>query len=199
MTAKTVNGVEVARLAETIDAIKHDAALAACRYRASNRWHGGGYNETTFTSFYGAGGEHRHATPFVVSADEPPFLLGSGRAASPVEHMLHALAACLTTTFAYHAAARGIEVEEIDSRLEGDIDLRGFFGLDTKVRSGCSTIRVVLRVKAKAPPETIAELGRLAQARSPVFDIVSRGLPVSVAAEPKPPSAGRALAAGGAD
>lgn len=102
-----------------------------------------------------------------------------------MEYVLHALAGCLTTSMVYHAAARGIRLEDVESRLEGDLDLRGFLGMSEDVRNGYQAIQVTFRVKADATDEQIAELGRLAQARSPVFDIVSNPVPVSVTVERK--------------
>jgi uncharacterized OsmC-like protein len=117
--------------------------------------------------------------PFVLDADEPPVLLGQDAGANPVEYVLHALAACLTTTLVYHAAARGIRVEAVDSALEGDLDLRGFLGLSDEVRKGYHAVRVRMRVKSTAAPAVLRELALY----SPVFDIVSNSLPVEVAVE----------------
>ena len=107
---------------------------------------------------------------------EPTVLLGQDRGANPVEHLLNALIGCLTTTMAYHAAARGIEIEAIDSTLEGDLDLRGFLGISPDVRKGYREIRVTMRVKSKASPALLRELAQY----SPVFDVCSRALPVKV-------------------
>ena len=116
---------------------------------------------------------------FVFDNGEAEVLLGEDKAPNPVEWLLHALIGCMTTTTAYHAAARNIAVEAIDSSLDGDIDLRGFLGLSEEVRKGYSAIRVRMRVKTKASPATIKAL----TAMSPVFDTVSRSVPVSVEIE----------------
>ena len=109
----------------------------------------------------------------------PPVLMNQNRAANPVEYVLHALAACLTTSLVYHAAARGVKVDEVESTLEGDLDLRGFLGLSDDVRTGYHNIRVTFRVKSEASAETLRELCR----HSPVFDIVSNPVPVFVSLE----------------
>ena len=192
MSDKIVNGVNVSKLFGTIEAIKGDAGIATFRFRAANRWDGGSKNTSSFDGFYGASAEQPHAKAFVMGADEPPVLLGEGEYANPVEYVLHGLAACLTTSMVYHAAARGIEIEEIESRLEGDLDLRGFLGMDKSIRNGYSGIRVSFRVKADGPAEVIAELAELAKSRSPVFDIVSNGVPVMVSAEPMAKAASKA-------
>lgn len=110
-------------------------------------------------------------------------LLGSDRGANPVEFVLHALAGCLTTSLVYHAAARGIRLDEVSSTFEGDLDLRGFLGLDPQVRNGYEGIRVTFAVKGDATPAQLAELVELAQQRSPVFDIVTNPVPVTVRVE----------------
>jgi uncharacterized OsmC-like protein len=118
----------------------------------------------------------------VLQADEPAILLGKDTAANPVEYLLHALAACLTTSMIYHAAARGIQIEEVESSLEGDIDLHGFLDLDRKVRNGYQGIRVNFKIKADVPDEQLQEIVKLGPGRSPVFDSLTNGVPVSVTA-----------------
>ena len=172
-----LNGVNVEKMGETITAIEDTPTLSHFRFRAKNRWMTGGYNKTTIHGFYGAGQEDTNRRePFVIEADEPPVLLGEDRAPNPVEWVLHALAACLTTSLVYHAAARGITVEGVESRLEGDLDLQGFLGIRDDVRKGYQQIRVSFTVKADAPAETLKKLCTY----SPVFDIVTNPVPVSV-------------------
>jgi uncharacterized OsmC-like protein len=177
----TINGVNVEELFKTVDAVKKTAAIAKFRFRAYNTWIDGGHNRTSIRNFYGAGGEDTsRKTPFILDADEPKVLLGTDRGANPVEYVLTALAGCLTTSLVYHAAARGIAVEEVESHLEGDLDLRGFLGLSEEVRNGYENIRVTFKIKADATEEQLRELVQLAQNRSPVFDIISHPVPVSV-------------------
>jgi uncharacterized OsmC-like protein len=119
----------------------------------------------------------------VLEADEPPILLGKDMAANPVEYLLHALASCLTTSMVYHAAARGIQIEEVESSLEGDIDLYGFLQLDKKVRNGYQGIRVNFKIKADVSDSELQEIGQLGPEHSPVFDSLTNGVPISVTAE----------------
>lgn len=174
------NGVNVTALFDTITAVKDDRELAKFQFRASNRWIDGGHNRSTIQGFFGCRAEDASRTgPFVLDADEPPVLLGEDAGANPVEFVLHALAACLTTTMVYHAAARGIEIKAVASELEGDLDLRGFLGISQDVRKGFHDIRVRMRVQSQAAPGVLRELAQY----SPVFDIVSKSLPVQVAVE----------------
>ena len=180
---KIINGVNVNDLFATIEAIKASPAIAKFRFRVQNQWEGGGKNRSTADTFYGAGQQFSRPRPFVLEADEPPVLLGKDAAANPVEHLLHALAACLTTSMAYHAAARGIYLEEVESSFEGDIDLHGFLDLDKNVRKGYQGIQVNFKIKANMPDEQLQEIVQLGTGHSPVFDSLTRGVPVSVRAE----------------
>jgi len=107
-------------------------------------------------------------------------LAGGDKGANPVEHLLHALASCVTTTLVYHAAVRGIKIEQLESDLEGDLDLRGFLGLSDEVRRGYENIRVKFKVKTDA--ENIERLRALSKL-SPVFDITSKGTNIDVSIE----------------
>jgi uncharacterized OsmC-like protein len=172
-----INGVDLETLAGTVNAIKADPELGACRFRASNTWLSGNHNRSTVTGFYGAKQEIAHRQTFTMDADEPAILAGHDDGANPVEHLLHALASCLTTSMVAHAAVRGIEIEELESTLEGDIDLRGFLGLDLNVPKGYTEIRAKFRVKAK--PEDLDRIRELAKF-SPVYNTITRGARVAV-------------------
>ena len=181
--SKTVNGVPVDDLLKTVDAIKATPSTAKFKFRVRNQWVDAARNRSTADTMYGAGEELSRARPFVLEADEPPVLLGTDTAANPAEYLLHALAACLTTSMVYHAAARGIHIEEVESAFEGDIDLHGFLELDKKVRNGFQGIRVNVKIKADVPDEQLQEIGQLGPRYSPVFDSLANGVPVSVTAE----------------
>lgn len=178
-----INGIDVDRLGQTAQAIRQNPGLGKSQFRAANRWIIGGHNRSTIQGFYIAGQEDTTRTaPFVLDADEPPVLLGTDLGANPVEHVLHALAACLTTSIVCHAAARSIRIESIESKLEGDLDLQGFLGLSDKVRRGYEGIRVSFTIKSDAPAEQLKAL----TAFSPVHDIVSNPVPVTITVSTQP-------------
>lgn len=179
--SKTVNGVDIKRLQDTIAAVSADPSLGMFKFRATNEWIDCGYNRSTIKDFYGAGQEDQSRTiPFEIYNDEPDVLLGTDNAANPVEYVLHALAGCLTTTLVYHAAARGIEVESVSSTYEGELDLRGFLGLDPDVPRGYRHITVSFHIKGNFSEEQKRQLIELAQQYSPVFDIITRPVIVQV-------------------
>ncbi|MDH3980423.1 MAG: OsmC family protein [Gammaproteobacteria bacterium] len=178
----TVNGIHLETLQGTVNAIEQEPDLGKCKFRASNTWLGGNHNRTTVTGFYGARQEIAHKQQFELHADEPPILAGNDEGANPVEHLLNALAACVTTSMVAHAAVRGIHIEELESELEGDIDLRGFLGLDDNVPKGFTDIRIRFRVKADI--DNMERLKRLT-AYSPVLNTITRGANVDIQVEAK--------------
>jgi uncharacterized OsmC-like protein len=173
------NGVNVSQLMETISAIKEDPALAEFEFRAANHWMDGTQNIASVNSFYGAKTETVRDTPFKFLADEPPVLCGRDQGANPVEYLLSALSMCVTTSIVAHAAARGYMIEAVDSELKGNLDVRGFLGMSNEVRSGYERISMRMRVRTDCSPAMLRELA----AFSPVFDVVSRSVPVELTIE----------------
>ena len=180
-TARVENDVDLNQLFGTLDVIKGQPELAKFVWRADNRWLGGAHNRSSIQHFYGANQEDTSRDePFTIDAGEPPILVGTNTGANPAEALLHALAACLTTSLVYVAAARGVHLTEVESTLEGDMDLRGALGLSKDVRNGYEQIRVQFRVKGDAPREKLEELVERAQHQSAVFDSITQGVPVAV-------------------
>jgi uncharacterized OsmC-like protein len=178
-----VNGVDVDALFATIDAIKGNPGIAKFNFRLTNKWINGGRNHSKIADFYGALEDHSHEAPFELDVDEPRILLGEDKAPNPVEYVLNALAGCLTSSLIYHAAAKGIKINGVESRLEGDLDLRGFLGLSEDVKVGYEGIRVCFKIDADISDEEKEELVRTAQKYSPVFNTVAHPVPVSVELE----------------
>ncbi len=177
---RNLNGVDVGQLFKTIEAIKGTPDIAKFKFRATNEWIHGGHNRTTVKDFYGAQQDHDHLSPFVLDEDEPEVLLGEDKGPNPVEYLLTGLIGCLTSALVYHAAAKGIEIKGVKSRLEGDIDLRGFLGLSPDVKVGYENIRVYFKIDADISDEQKEELIKMAQKYSPVFNTVSNPTPVWV-------------------
>ncbi|HET6315137.1 MAG TPA: OsmC family protein [Chloroflexota bacterium] len=190
MTEPIRNGVDTTVLFATLDAIKQQPELARFQFRASNVWLGGAHNRSTIKSFYGAGQEDSTRTrEFTIDAGEPAVLLGTDTGPNPAETLLHALAACLTTSLVYVAAARGVRLTRVESRLEGDMDVRGALGISDDYRNGFERIRVHFTIEGDASPEKLQEVVQRAQQRSAVFDMVTHGVPVSVGATVEPTEA----------
>ncbi len=179
-TSKIVNGIEIDKVNRVVNNVSTDENCGKWRFKSKNQWTGGTTNRSEFKEYLGDYGETvTYPKPFVLEADEPVLLGGKGSAANPVEHLLHALTSCLTTSLVAHAAVRGIEVKDIISSTEGDIDARGFLGISQEVRKGYQAIRVHMKVKSEAPAEQLKELALF----SPVYDTVSNSLPVDLVIE----------------
>ncbi len=180
-TGKVVNGLDTTKMYETIEAIKAQPTLARFEFRNSNEWIDGGANRSTIRGFYGAGREDdSRSEPFVFTNGEPPVLLGNNEGANPVEFLLHALAGCVTTTFVLHAAARGIKVESISTRMKGNIDLQGLLALDDSVSAGYESIDMDMDIKADCSDEELDRLLAFVRDHSPTCQTVCRPVPVNV-------------------
>ncbi len=182
---KKVNGVNVDQLFKTIELIREKPEIARFKFRATNKWIDGTHNRATVKDFYGAGQEDASREPMVFELDEPPVLLGKNLGTNPVEYLLVALSGCLTTSLIAHASAKGIEIKGVESRYEGDLDLRGFLGLSEDVKVGYENIRVYFKIDADVSEEQKEELIRMAQKYSPVFNSIANPVPVSVHLEKK--------------
>jgi uncharacterized OsmC-like protein len=178
------NGVDREKMFATLDLIKAQPELAKFQFRATNRWIDGAHNRSTIKVFYGAGAEDTSRTEaFELDAGEPEILLGANNGPNPVEYLLHSLAACLTISIAYVAAARDVELTSIESTLSGELDARGAFGLSDEVRNGFEHIRASFRVSGNAPEAKLREVVERARARSAVYDVLTNGVPVAVEVE----------------
>ena len=173
------NGVDTATLFATLDAVRATPEIAKFQFRATNRWVSGTHNQSTIHGFYGAMQEMTHGQAFTFDADHPAVLVGADNGPTPVEYVLHALAACLTAGLANIAAARGVTLTEVTSTVEGDIDLCGILGLSDDVRNGFSGIKVSFRLRGD-DPDKLRQVIEQSRQRSAVFDVVTNGVPVSI-------------------
>ena len=178
-----LNGVDTPTLFATINVVKSQPDLARFQFRATNQWIKGTHSRSRIETFYGAGGEHRHTGEIEFNADHPAVLVGGDAAPTPVEFLMHAIAGCITSGIGNIAAARGVTLTEVQSTVEGDIDLRGILGLSSEVRNGYNEMRVHFRIKGDASPEKLAEIVAQSQARSAVFDVLTNGTTVKVTAD----------------
>jgi uncharacterized OsmC-like protein len=176
----TRNGVDTATLFATLDAVKGAPEAAKFQFRAHNEWISGTHSRGTIYGFYGVGEERTHERSFQFDADHPAVLVGKDNGPTPVEHLLHALAACLTAGLVNIAAARGVQLTEVHSEVSGDIDLNGILGLDPSVRNGYEKIKVRFTVRGDAPAEKLREIVEQSRARSAVFDVITNSVPVSI-------------------
>jgi len=177
---KFVNGVNVDQLFGTIEMIKKNPEIAQFFFRATNQWVAGTHSKATVKDFYGALQEDSSRKSMVFNIDEPPVLCGSNLGGNPVEYLLVALSGCLTTSMIAHAAAKGIEVRKVESRYEGDLDVRGFLGISEEVPVAYQKIGVYFRIDSDISEDQKEELVKMAQKYSPVFNSIKKAVPVEV-------------------
>ena len=185
------NGVDTATMFATLDAITAQPEIAKFRFRARNQWLGGAHNRSTIKDFYAACDEDTTRTEaFTLDAGEPAILLGTDTGPNPAEFLLHALAACVTTSLVYSAAARKVNLTMVESTLEGDLNVEGAMGTNTvDFRNGFTEIRMSIRIAGDAPADKLREVVKRGTDRSVVFDSISAGVPISVDVTPVTDSA----------
>jgi len=175
------NGVDTATLFATLDAVKGQPEIAKFQFRASNTWLSGTHNRSTISGFYGAGQEMEHKQVTTMDADHPAVLVAEDHAPSPVEYLLHAIAACLTAGIANVAAVRGVDLTKVTSTVEGDIDLLGILGLcDGSVRNGYQQIKVTFYIEGAADDATLRRIVEQSRNRSAVYDVLTNGTSVHI-------------------
>ncbi|HEY7045406.1 MAG TPA: OsmC family protein [Nocardioidaceae bacterium] len=175
------NGVDVATLFATLDAVKGQPEIAKFQFRATNTWQSGTHSRSEISGFHGALQEMQHKQVTVVDADHPEVLVGTDKAPTPVEYLLHAIAACLTAGIGNIASARGVDLTSVSSTVEGDIDLLGILGLsDGSVRNGYEQMRVTFHIEGDADEDTLRGIVEQSRRRSAVYDVLTNPTPVSV-------------------
>lgn len=180
---RALHGVDTPKLFATLDVVRGQRELAEFKFRAVNRWIAGTHSESRIQSFYGASGEQTHETEFRFDADHPAVLVGGDRGPTPVEFLLHALASCLTAGIANIAAARGVELASVESKVEGEIDLSGIFGFSDEVRNGYRKIKVDFRIAGDAPAEKLRAIVEQSRSRSAVYDVLTHGTEIEIGVE----------------
>lgn len=154
--SNVVNGIDVDALKGAIEAITQDPALGQTRWQVVTEWKGGTRNDTRVTGYH-IGGQYV-PKDFTIRIDEPLELCGTNQFANPQEYLLGAMNSCIMVGYAAACALEGIELESLRLETEGDIDLRGFLGIDPEVKPGYDGLRYTVRIKAKATQEQLEKV-----------------------------------------
>jgi uncharacterized OsmC-like protein len=167
-----VNGINVDELFALIAGARHSAENARTNWRVTTTWQGQAWSRSQVEG-YSIGGE-RVQRRFAIDIDEPVELGGSNRFANPQEHLIAALNACMTVGYVAQCAVRGITLESLAIETTGEIDLRGFLGIDASVPAGYEKLSYTVRIKGSGTKQQFAEIHDAVMATSPNFYNMSR-------------------------
>jgi uncharacterized OsmC-like protein len=167
-----VNGINVDDVEALIETVAGAPEEGQTRWKVTSRWQGGTRVRAEVESFHMAGAEVKR--PFAIDIDEPAELGGTNTNPNPQEYLLAALNACMTVGYTVLCSVRGITLEKLEIETEGDIDLRGFLGLDPAVSPGYDSLTYKVTIKGDASAEEFAKIHEIVQATSPNFHNISR-------------------------
>ena len=172
ITTKAVNGIDLKALDELVASIDGDPACGIAGFRVNTQWKGSTRSESTVESFTCAGEPIPRS--FTIVADEPRELLGTDSAPNPQELLLSAVNACMMVGYVAQASVRGITLTDCRIETEGELDLRGFLGLDDGVPAGYRRINYTVHLEGNGTREQYEEIHRAVMATSPNYFNMAR-------------------------
>jgi uncharacterized OsmC-like protein len=164
---RIVNGINVDDLLALRDRIEKDPSKGITNWLVTTTWRGQTQSRAQVSGFR-IGGEDV-SRRFSFDIDEPIELGGSNAFPNPQEYLLAALNACMTVGYAAQCAIRGITLEHLEIETKGDIDLRGFLGIDSTVAPGYESLNYTVRIKGDGTEAQFAEIHEAVMATSPNF------------------------------
>lgn len=171
------NGIDVVALGGAINAIRADQSLGQTKWNVRSEWKGGTRSDHHVEGFT-IGGQFVQR-PFTIRIDEPLELTGTNQYANPQEYLLSAMNACMMVGYAAVSALMGIELTSLEVRTSGDIDLRGFLGIEASVPAGYENLEQSVHILSNAAPEKLRELHDIVKRTSPNFFNITRAIPVN--------------------
>lgn len=169
-----VNGINVEDLFALIERVKQHPANGKTHWHVATTWEGQARSRAHIEGF-GIGGEQVQRR-FSIDIDEPRELGGTNRFANPQEHLIAALNACMIVGYVAQCAVRGIVLERLEIETHGEIDLRGFLGIDPAAPAGYENLRYVVRIKGSGTKDEFARVHEAVMATSPNFYNLSRSV-----------------------
>lgn len=167
-----INGIDTDALKQAMSDISADASKGIAKFQVTTRWAGGGRGETRIEQ-WSLGGQELPRN-YTIATDEPVELLGGDTGPNPQEVLMTGLNSCIMTGYVTCCAAKGIELEKVEIETDGELDLRGFLGLDDSVSPGYEEIKLTIRIKGNGTPEQFREVHEIVQATSPNYFNLSR-------------------------
>jgi len=165
LTSTTINGIDVQQLQQSIDAVAADPPAGLTRWTVNTRWAGGTLSRTHVKGFE-IGGRHV-PQDFTLTVDEPHELCGTAAHPNPQQYLMAAMNACMMVGYVAVASLMGVELESVEIESDGEIDLRGFFGLDPTVKPGYDAIHYTVRIKGNGTPQQFRTIHETVMATSP--------------------------------
>ncbi len=162
-----INGIDVDNLKILIDTVKQEPAKGMSHWRVARGWGNQAKSRAQVECFVLGGETVRRR--FSLDVDEPLELGGSNTNANPQEYLIAALNACMIVGYAALCAAEGITLEKLEIETEGDIDLRGFLGLDEKIPPGYKSLAYTVRLKGSGTKDQFVKIHKAVMATSPNF------------------------------
>ena len=172
LTRNVVNGLDLDALNGVVGEVQQDASKALVRFSVATRWTGQTGSKTTVKGYEIAG--EQVAREFEIAADEPHELLGTNTAPNPQELLMAAVNACMTVGYVAGASLRGITLDRLEIDTTGQLDLRGFLGLDDSVPPGYEQIDYTVRIAGNGTAEQFDEIHRAVMQTSPNYFNIAR-------------------------
>ncbi len=162
MANKSCFNIDLDKMNSFIETVKEDPEKGKFTFKTNTVWQDGSVSKT-------------RARDFEIKTDEPEALGGKDTGIDPIELLLSSVASCVALGFTTQAAKKGIDINAFNIETEGDIDVRGYLGIEG-ARPGFSNIRYTINVDSDASEEELREVLRAAEQTSPMFDNVSSGV-----------------------
>ncbi len=162
---RKINGFDAPALAEAMRQIKADAGKGIVKFDVRTQWEGGN-RSTSYVDGYEIGGQ-RVERQFAIKVDEPVELMGANTAPNPQEMLMTALNTCMMAGYVAGASMMGITLESLEIECDGQLDLRGFLGLDPDVKPGYEQLHYTVRIKGDGTPEQFLKIHQTVMATSP--------------------------------
>ncbi len=183
-TTSRINGLDLDTLRNVVEEVGKDPSKGMVQFRVRSQWKGQTRSETSVES-YSLGGQ-KIARNFQIRIDEPLELLGSNTAPNPQEVLMSAFNACIMVGYAVGAAVKGITLEKLEIETHGELDLRGFLGIDPSVKPGYEKISYVVRMKGNGSSEQFREIHENVMKTSPNYFNISHPVAIEATLEAEP-------------
>jgi len=169
-----LNGIDTATLKQVMGQISKDPSLGKVKFQVTTTWKGVTKSETVVEGYEISGQKVKRIHTFVI--DEPKELLGEDTAANPQEYLMGAMNACIMNTYVIAAAMKGVRLESVVMETEGELDLRGFLGIDKNVIAGYKDLKYRVRLKGDGTKAQYDDIHKAVVATSPNYYNVTHAI-----------------------